>query len=289
MKRFAFIVFVVFIASSLSAQTTSILTQGNIQWEYLVICLGKAYFSEPQKLLAYPEIDFASAEEATNIQDNLDKLGKYGWEVTNIVGQIGGDQEIVLKRIFNVDRSKEEANVIQKKKEDIDKINQELQKGIDATKDGENAVSENNDQSTITQEPEIQEIPKIELVDLDKLEEEKKKESEKNELKNSIIKLVQTSLLGNQFELDVTINDEITVTLVFDGTTKFLHENTYRASEVESFMNEICVSIKSINFNTDKKIWVHLQVNATFQNENVEIGYTSMLGSRFGDDFSWFQ
>ncbi|MNX57950.1 hypothetical protein D3C86_887760 [compost metagenome] len=71
------------------------------EWEYLVVSSGKVYFSSPSKQVVDASGSIFAApfsQEAVSTQSALDKLGKEGWELVTIVGQIGGDQEFILKR-----------------------------------------------------------------------------------------------------------------------------------------------------------------------------------------------
>ena len=81
------------------------------QWEYLVISFGKTLFTDPtdnpetkavglSKLLSYSKAGVVSAQEALGTQSQMDTLGKFGWELIDIVGAIGGDQEMVFRRAF---------------------------------------------------------------------------------------------------------------------------------------------------------------------------------------------
>jgi len=91
-----------------------------VEWEYLVVSFGKAYFAGPltasgksgsAKLRAFSEVGLF-AQEATSIQGDLDKLGHYGWELVCAVGVIGGDQEFIMKRPFDATRSAKEAALV---------------------------------------------------------------------------------------------------------------------------------------------------------------------------------
>lgn len=65
------------------------------EWEYLVVTNGRVYFygATGKQPATKPFTD-----EATGTQSALDKLGAEGWELVAVVGQIGGDQEFILKR-----------------------------------------------------------------------------------------------------------------------------------------------------------------------------------------------
>lgn len=82
-------------------------------WEYLVATYGKTVFGSPEKTLAYRALGVsATAQEATEIQRSLDVLGRFGWELVAIVGTIGGDQQIVMKRRYDKSRATNESLAI---------------------------------------------------------------------------------------------------------------------------------------------------------------------------------
>ena len=92
----------------------SSITAAPLHWEYLVLSLGKNYFSSipsdatyiiPNlgfKSLAYRDDGFHRTNEATTTESQMDILGKNGWELVNIIGMIGGDQQYVFKRPLDV-------------------------------------------------------------------------------------------------------------------------------------------------------------------------------------------
>ena len=75
------------------------------QWEYIIVCFGKTAFENPQKTLAYRTLGVSGGNEGAALEANLDIMGRFGWEVVAIVGAIGGDQQIVLKRKYDKLRS----------------------------------------------------------------------------------------------------------------------------------------------------------------------------------------
>jgi len=58
-------------------------------WEYLVVSIGKVYYSDS------PVYDCKYAPDDMRV---LNSIGADGWELVEIVGAIGGDQEFVFKR-----------------------------------------------------------------------------------------------------------------------------------------------------------------------------------------------
>jgi len=100
-------------ASSTPTTTTVGASSIDHQWEYLVVSYGKTLFGNPEKTLAYRSIGLsATAQEANEIQQGLDVLGRFGWEIITVVGTIGGDQQIVMKRRYDKNRVANESLAI---------------------------------------------------------------------------------------------------------------------------------------------------------------------------------
>ena len=100
------------------------------EWEYLVVSYGTTYFSNPlleadsanatfSKVQLFSEIGVTLPNEAITLQRNIDVLGKFGWEMVTVVGSIGGDQQILFKRPYDEQRSKEEAARIRAEREEL--------------------------------------------------------------------------------------------------------------------------------------------------------------------------
>ena len=59
------------------------------------------------------------ASEAVDLQASLDGLSSLGWELISIIGSIGGDQQLVLRRKYEPSRSKTDSIAIAKQ---VDKL-----------------------------------------------------------------------------------------------------------------------------------------------------------------------
>lgn len=104
----------IIVACSASAQPKPVLTPVSAEqkWEYIVVSYGKTEFGAPQKTLAYRPIGLPNGQEAQDLQNSLDILGRFGWEAVAFVGSIGGDQQIVLKRKYDKSRIVSEREAI---------------------------------------------------------------------------------------------------------------------------------------------------------------------------------
>jgi len=104
--------------SQISSQSKSSTYQTNeVQWEYLVVSFGKTEFSTPEKMLAYKIVGVIDGTESTTLQGKIDILGRFGWELINTVGAIGGDQELIFKRKYDRIRTANEYGLIKSGKE----------------------------------------------------------------------------------------------------------------------------------------------------------------------------
>ena len=100
------------------------------QWEFLIVSFGKTYFSAPieepglkvegfSKLIGYSRLGIGSAHEAIVLQQKMDILGKLGWEIVGVLGAIGGDQQMLFKRPYDINRSAKESKWIKEEGERI--------------------------------------------------------------------------------------------------------------------------------------------------------------------------
>lgn len=199
------------------------------QWEYLVVSFGKAYFASPgssgssgSKIRALSELGFI-AQEATSIQRNLDKLGHYGWDLVCAVGAIGGDQEYILKRRFDPNRSAQEASLVA---EDAQRL-----------RDAEaNRIAE------------AQKATGSSLVDLDVVEQ---KEQEKNacmilesRIRNALSQLAAASPPIATINTSYSLRPNAELVLVVDGTAALLKDGgTYRSSEARELAGTLISSV----------------------------------------------
>ena len=211
---------------------------GESQWEYLVVSYGKTLFGSPEKTLAYRSIGLAAtAQEANEIQQSLDILGRFGWEIVTVVGAIGGDQQIVMKRRYEKTRVANEGLGILKGRElylkDLIDI---LERGKKVREESETAAVAARNQ------------PK--LVDLDAKEAEERRIKLTSDLEAKV-KLILSSIKGvNEPNVSVRVLDSEGkynyVEIKTDSTAVLLKNgNTYRATEAKNWLLSILNNIKS--------------------------------------------
>lgn len=201
------------------------------QWEYLVVSYGKTVFGIPEKTLAYRSIGLsATAQEANEIQQSLDILGRFGWEIITIVGSIGGDQQIVMKRKYDKNRvATEGLEIIRGREIYLKDLVDILERGRRIQEDSRAAaVAEKNQ-------------PR--LIELDAKEKDDKRNalvSERDSLLkrklNEIAWWIETkasltSKYDNGSDLDFEIEIDLTEKMLRGG-------NSYRASEVIEWLKK---------------------------------------------------
>lgn len=224
--------------------STGILFADVTRWEYLIVCFGNTYFSDEGKALIYFSSDDAPSE-GNNLRTGLDTLGKHGWEVIDIVGTIGGDQEIVLKRKYDqavTDQENSElANILAERTASIEKeyalylatIKLEAEKEKAREEELSKAIEE---KITLINRDELDEL-EINRIRNERLAQKVSEEIEKD--KSMVLgvfegysfpglekKQVETEF-GYEFELQFDITD-----------THLQNTNQYRKSEVELFLRK---------------------------------------------------
>ena len=259
-------------AAQNKSQSTALIQAPNIginqesQWEYLVVSYGKTLFGSPEKTLAYRSIGLAvTAQEANEIQQSLDILGRFGWEVITIVGSIGGDQQIVMKRRYDKNRVANEGIAILRGRElylkDLIDI---LERGRKIREESEAATAASRNQ------------PK--LIDLDAKEREDKRLQFTAELATAV-KSALSDVSG--------VKDPVTSARVLDsdGKYKFVDVrvdltdlmlkdgNNYRASEVRNWLNSVLLASLKRSLNTSGgSIDITASATITFNGKSEKVG-----------------
>jgi hypothetical protein len=231
------------------------------QWEYLVISYGKNTFSSAEKTLAYRPVGLvAKAMEATEIQQNLDVLGRFGWEVVTIVGTIGGDQQILLKRRYNKDRASNEALAILRGRE----LNLKDLVGI------------------LERARKIRDQPK--LIELDEKEEEDRRIEFVELNKRKVDALIKLNGFNNLQSVSVNTSlgiEYLEIEMSFDVTeTHLKNQNTYRRSEVAEWLEKVPIStIQKAYESQDFNVTVSAEAKIMFE------GNLSTVGTKMASYF----
>ena len=271
-----------FVAVQASAQATSPAAMAKVsndgQWEYLVISFGKTYFSSPadisskqtgqSKLMIFGPLGGVIASEALDTQDQVDTLGRYGWELIGVLGSIGGDQQWVFKRPFDPDRAAKEAAQIKK--------------------DGD-ALAAARDKAAKEAAAKPVAAPPTELVDLDAQEARAKQAQLDQVLRDRFTTSLQlpgwslarinTGRLTAQ--ADGTPNPYGSeVSLFLDVTQPALSGNTYRSNAVKAMIEDYVNTLKTQGrFNSIKKSYACLSTDGV----TVKIGASIKFNNEFKD------
>lgn len=216
------------------------------QWEYLVVSFGKARFFDtseaPEMQLAMlvktgpsSQLGLVGAQEAVVMESQMDTLGRLGWELVSVVGAIGGDQELVLKRPYRADRSAIEKVVLSREAQ--------LQKEKEAA----------------TPSAPVAEVAPV-PIDLDAVDADARAKAKMEAVRSQAAELLVGLQAGSSFkgtakvvEVNKGVVAEMSLRVRVDGTSSLLREGCrYRASEAKSLANRVQeVLTKSGVFSTD--------------------------------------
>jgi hypothetical protein len=240
-----FLIFTILVFNTLviygQTQASRASTTKQQQWEYLVVSFGKVYFSDPltdsdakasgvSKLVSFSKEGIVIANEGLLTQRYMDTLGKFGWELVSVVGAIGGDQEMLFKRPFDENRSKQEEELIKQEGERIRKLVQD-----------ERAKTVNVLTTT------------AELVDLDEAERIEARNANRRSQEERLKTAAETykeypitidSIISNAYSASET---NVSISLTADATSKLLTDgNKYRSSEAKRLADSIANSIARV-------------------------------------------
>jgi hypothetical protein len=207
------------------------------QWEYLIVSFGKVYFVDPlndpeakasgsSKLLSFSQAGIVIAQEGIRTQRPMDTLGKFGWELVGVVGAIGGDQEMLFKRPYDENRSKQEEELIKQEGENLRKI-------LEAERAKTSRVA-----------------PATELVDLDEIDRiearNANRKSQEDRLKASTASVPALKVKSVLSDASSATEIDVTGTYVIDGTSQLLTDgNKYRSSAAKQLAETTLKSIMS--------------------------------------------
>ena len=256
MKRFATVIFQISILvvafqiashSQTSPTKSGVAIRANVtgtiegrQWEYLVISFGKVYFSDPisdvdiktsglSKLISFSKAGIVIASEGITTQSKMDTLGRFGWELVGTVGAIGGDQEMLFKRPYLPERSKQEEELI--------KQEGEFAKAKLAEERARNA-----------------QLPSANvLVDMDQVERNAARRSKNRKKQEDRLRAAVDSVRSSPLTLTVSslysnasnaTDSDVFASVTVDGTPKLLTDgNKFRSSEADKLAKDIGMEI----------------------------------------------
>ncbi|HWR35387.1 MAG TPA: hypothetical protein VN622_05900 [Clostridia bacterium] len=207
------------------------------RWEYLVVSFDKTVFTDPtdspeikagglSKLVQYSRAGVTSASEALSTENQMDLLGKFGWELVDILGAIGGDQQMVFRRASDPERSAHEAALIKEEGERLIALQKEAAAQL--------ARSEDN---------------KTELVDVDAVEKaaatqevRRKEEARLTQAVNSLTNYPVARISVTSIAATPT-DSSVRAEVVIDGTAVLVTGNKYRSSEANRLAKRIAETI----------------------------------------------
>jgi hypothetical protein len=255
-------------------QQTSSPNSADPQWEYIVVSYGKTLFENPQKTLAYRTLGLSGGSEAIAFESNLDIMGRFGWELVAIVGQIGGDQQLVLKRRYDKARSANESGMILQGKEVY-------------LKDLADIIERSN---RLAEEARLQaeaEKNKPQLVDLDALDEQAAQHRKFQALEKSYVAAFQRTDLAPSSTITVksSFSGGVIVDIRTNLTENFLKDgNSYRRKDVAAYLKSQIQQYRFRDSALGKFYEVNISVSGfiRFSGKEVDVGeyktrYSSIL------------
>lgn len=259
-KRVLFAIVILFVVSQF------VFSASNEKLEYMVVSFGKANFSQLRsKAMAYWDDGISKGTYgASHYEEDLDILGQHGWEVATILGAIGGDQQVMLKRPY--DKSRTDAEIKEVEKNSALALQGLL--GSLMKQDEAKAATE-----LVVKEPE--------LIELDSLEARQKKEREEVKSSEQLTQIAKTYVnsLTKYKPIDWSVsysNFKYTnskIFLTFDITKDYLlNENTYRKSQVDGFLKSFDSTLKNIPQLDGKDIDIGLTANIIYSGKTFKVG-----------------
>ncbi len=227
-----------------------------------MVSYGKTLFGGPQKTLAYRALGLPDGKEGSELQRSLDILGRFGWEVVSVVGAIGGDQQLILKRRFDRARSNGESAAILRGKELyikdlIDILEREQRVREEAEKAAE------------------AERGKPRLVDLDAVDAQTARKRRVAEMQADYMAVLQraeiakfatlTAATLTPYSDNLVVNITVDLTFMSDG-------NTYRRSVVSKYLKD---QLSQFKFGQPLERYASIQLRGTgfvnFQGQRVDV------------------
>jgi hypothetical protein len=166
-----------------------------------------------------------TAQGATSFEKDLDILGQHGWEVVSILGAIGGDQQVTLKRLYDDARTSSELRTIDENSEKV--VNGFL----------ESLLAE--EEKAKKKEASVE----IKLIELDSYEAEHAKLKKRSELETAVTNflnklMIKPKEISYKWEADsISKKDKINISLKYDITKNCLiNTNQYRKSDSDRLL-----------------------------------------------------
>ena len=200
----------------------------------------------------------SGGDEAIKLQNKLDVLGKYGWELVSIVGTIGGDQQFVLKRKISSDNSKIDEIALEEKRK-----RQKLEL--------ERWDKEHQEKEALKKAS----LQKSALLDMDAWEVEEKIDKQNAEAETYIRltfdEINAVNIIRKDFEYH---SYRYKITIEYDLTESHLsNTNEYRKSLVQRYLSQ---KLEELDFDLSKISYKEILVSISgyiyFQNEFIEVG-----------------
>lgn len=236
------------------------------QWEYIVVSYGKTVFETPEKTLGYRSLGLSGGSEATDLEANLDIMGRFGWEVATIVGTIGGDQQIVLKRKYDKVRSANEYGMISKGRTLY-------------LKDLADIIERSNKLAEESLRQSEAERNKPRLNDLDARDALAARQIKMAAIEASYTAALKKFAFGNNATISVKpksiYSSDIEVTINVDLTADFLIDgNSYRRKSVANFLKARLTEYRFKDSNMGKYEGIRIIINGfiKFNGEDVKVG-----------------
>lgn len=252
-KRITIVIVFLVINSLIFGQTKGNSTK---QYEYLVYSFGKTYFDSITSNSRYYSLLLKGSESST-LTENLNKLGKLGWELIDVLGTIGGDQQVVFQRPIGFLTEEQEKDLIT----ELEKEQQEKLL---------NFISE--------QQEEDEKKSAIPLIETDQRDWDIEYK-QKNEIFFEELKRLSEIIKTYEGVIDVKLEDidyDPKMYIQCDFTEQLLNENEYSLSQVKNLVSLYMRRIQNdVNFDSfvfyTHRVKTYFYVNLTYKGTSYEV------------------
>lgn len=190
----------------------------------------------------------------------LDILGRHSWEVIDVLGAIGGDQQITLKRVYDEARTKEELKAIE---------------------ENQTKAQSNKSKAPVLEAPKKEKPTLIDLDAKDAAERESQRQTIiEQEIRQKIMQVLDKEKITAwefTWKEESSISETLpipSVRLTYSITdTYLLGKNTYRKSQVEAYLEiESKKIISVIHSFSERPEWVSLYAYITYDDQKFSVG-----------------